>query len=113
MRSGHEKSRGANPGLSCDSQGLTASVRIGNYKRDTSYPVVFGQEVVSQLERLSMTDKAQTPEAIAYNLMHDVMVSDKRDAKDREYILSTYEECLKAAKGHSRKPSSDHRIRAV
>jgi len=49
-----------------------------------------------------MTDTAQTPEAVAMELYRKVIDADfsfDKPRVDREYILSTYSECLRAAKG--------------
>lgn len=47
-----------------------------------------------------MSNIAQTPEAVAYNLLLNVMASEKVNfaESDRKYILDTYAECLKATK---------------
>ncbi len=44
-----------------------------------------------------------SPEKIAYTLFHDVLSAEgayNGQRVDRAYILDTYAECLKAAKGH-------------
>jgi hypothetical protein len=46
-----------------------------------------------------MSDRAQTPEAVAYDLMYKVLAAESRECYDREYLLSTYEECLQAVQG--------------
>jgi hypothetical protein len=45
-----------------------------------------------------MSDKAQTPEAIALELYYKVIACESK-LQTRDYILSTYAECLKAVKG--------------
>jgi len=53
-----------------------------------------------------MSELAQSIEAVAYKLMEEVTTADKKwESRDREYILSTYEECLKTVRGYSRKKS--------
>ena len=53
-----------------------------------------------------MTDIAQTLEAIAWNLYKEVCLAEKKQAgKDREYIFSTFSQCLKVAKGNYDKKS--------
>ena len=48
--------------------------------------------------KVFMSDKPQTPEAIALELYAKVIACESK-VQTREYILSTYAECLKAAKG--------------
>ncbi len=45
-----------------------------------------------------MSDKAQTPEAIALELYLKVIACESK-VQTREYILSTYAECLRTVKG--------------
>lgn len=50
-----------------------------------------------------MSDTFQTPEAIAYQLMKDIMEMEYNNGtvkkQDRAYWLSTYAECLRKTKG--------------
>lgn len=50
-----------------------------------------------------MTEKSQSPEAVALELYNIISGKEhpigNEDQMDREYILSTYSECLKATKG--------------
>ncbi len=64
-----------------------------------------------------MSDHPQTPEAVAYALLHDVAVAEGVTLKaerggaipaDRDWILTTYSECLKAAKGEIAKAAPTH-----
>jgi hypothetical protein len=58
-----------------------------------------------------MTEKAQTPEAVAYNLMVSVMNAEKNSPHDKEYILTTYEDCIRAVRGNytSTKENKGHK----
>jgi hypothetical protein len=47
-----------------------------------------------------MTDIAQSPEAVAYNLFLKVLAAENNPKADREYYLSAYVQCLQAAKGN-------------
>ena len=52
---------------------------------------------------MSESDTAQTPEAVAYKLYRIItdkeFYADQSAARDRDYHLSTYAECLKATIG--------------
>ena len=64
-----------------------------------------------------MTDHPQTPEAVAYALMRDIAVAEgvrlspgdpATIPADREWILTTYAECLNAAKAELPKAAPSH-----
>jgi hypothetical protein len=46
-----------------------------------------------------MTDIAQTPEAIAYQLMSDIINRENGWENGRDYLLSTYADCRRATFG--------------
>ena len=46
-----------------------------------------------------MAEIAQTPEAVAHQLMTSILGNENSWKNGRDYILSTYAECLRAASG--------------
>lgn len=62
-----------------------------------------------------MADTPQTPEAVAYQLMRDVLAIEgaspalrEGGGPDRAWLLSTYGECLKAVRCEVAKPGPTH-----
>lgn len=62
-----------------------------------------------------MTDTPQTPEAVAYQLMRDVLAIEgagaamrERGGPDRGWLLNTYSECLKAVRPEVAKAGPTH-----
>ncbi len=62
-----------------------------------------------------MSDTAQTPEAVAYQLMRDVMAIEgaspalrESGGPDRAWLLATYAECLHAVRAEPAKAGPTH-----
>jgi len=55
-----------------------------------------------------MADTAQTPEAVAYQLMKDVIALDGVAPADRAALLATYGECLRSVRVDLVKPPPTH-----
>lgn len=62
-----------------------------------------------------MNDTPQTPEAVAYQLMRDVMAMEgaspvlrDRGGPDRAWLLATYAECLRAVRSDTPKAAPTH-----
>ena len=55
-----------------------------------------------------MADTAQTPEAVAYQLLKDVIALEGAAPADRAALLATYGECLRSVRVDLVKPAPTH-----